>query len=49
MYWYTDAHCSGRVSKLAMGLGLVATVLLISCIILIVVLVRRRRRTYVRR
>ncbi|XP_074898262.1 mucin-17-like [Buteo buteo] len=49
LYWYTGAHCSGRVSKLAMGLGLVATVLLISCIILIVVLVRRRRNMYMRR
>ncbi|XP_054662658.1 mucin-3B-like [Grus americana] len=46
LYWYTGARCSGRVSKLATGLGLVATVLLIACIVLAVMLVRSRRRKY---
>ncbi|KAM6032639.1 mucin-17-like, partial [Theristicus caerulescens] len=44
LYWYTGTQCSGRISKLAMGLGLVATVFFIGCIVLTVVLIRNRRR-----
>ncbi|KAM6360760.1 mucin-3A-like [Pluvialis apricaria] len=46
LYWYTGDQCSGRISKLATGLGLVATVLLIICIVLIVLLVRGCRKNY---
>ncbi|XP_074936650.1 mucin-17-like [Phalacrocorax aristotelis] len=47
LYWYTGSRCSGRVSKLATGLGLVATVLLITCIVLTVLLFRDHQRKYV--
>ncbi|XP_040399514.1 mucin-3B-like [Cygnus olor] len=43
LYWYTGTQCSGRISKVATGLGLVATVLLISCIVFVVLLVKRRK------
>ncbi|XP_074424060.1 mucin-3A-like [Larus michahellis] len=46
LYWYTGDNCSGRVSKLATGLGLVATVLLIICIVLAALLVRNHWRKY---
>lgn len=45
-YWYTGTNCSQRVNKLAMGLGLAATVLLIVSIVLTVLLVGARRRKY---
>lgn len=44
LYWYTGDNCSGRISKVAMALGLVATILLLSCIILLILLVRNHRR-----
>lgn len=44
LYWYTAPQCSGRISKVAMGLGLVATVFLLVCTILAVLLIRDRRR-----
>lgn len=44
LYWYTGARCSGRVSKVATGLGLVATVLFLLCLVLVVVLLCHRRR-----
>ncbi|XP_068520857.1 mucin-3A-like [Anas acuta] len=43
LYWYTGSRCSGRVSKVATGLGVAVTVLLIACITLTVLLVIRRK------
>ncbi|XP_035170267.1 mucin-3B-like, partial [Oxyura jamaicensis] len=43
LYWYTGTRCSGRVSKVATGLGVVATVLLVACITLTVLMVIRRK------
>ncbi|XP_064900244.1 mucin-3A-like [Columba livia] len=40
LYWYTGDNCSGRISKVAMALGLVATILLIGCVVLTIILVR---------
>lgn len=47
LYWYTGDHCSKRISKVATGLGLVATLLLIVCIVLAVMLLRHYRRKHV--
>nr|XP_038028025.1 mucin-3B-like [Anas platyrhynchos] len=44
LYWYTDSRCSGRISKVATGLGVVIAVLLIACIVFIVLLAKRRKR-----
>ncbi|XP_048149225.1 mucin-3B-like [Corvus hawaiiensis] len=46
LYWYTGAQCSGRVSKVATGLGVVAAVFFLICVILVVVLLCRRHRSY---
>lgn len=43
LYWYTGSRCSGRVSKVATGLGVAVTVLLIACITLTVLLVIRSK------
>ncbi|XP_035169980.1 mucin-17-like, partial [Oxyura jamaicensis] len=43
LYWYTGSQCSGRVSKVATGLGVVATVLLVACIVFVVLLVKKRK------
>ncbi|XP_040399541.1 mucin-3B-like [Cygnus olor] len=43
LYWYTGTQCSGRVSKVATGLGVVVTVLLVACIALAVLLVIRKK------
>ncbi|KAM9514265.1 mucin-3A-like [Guaruba guarouba] len=43
-FWYSGPQCSGRISKVATGLGLVATVLLLICIVLGVIVARDRRR-----
>ncbi|KAI6058807.1 Mucin-3B-like protein [Aix galericulata] len=43
LYWYTDSQCSGRVSKVATGLGVVIAVLLIACIVFVVLLAKRRK------
>ena len=44
LYWYTGTQCSGRVSKVATGLGVVVTVLLVACIALAVLVMRRKGR-----
>ncbi|RLV62896.1 hypothetical protein DV515_00018833, partial [Chloebia gouldiae] len=44
LYWYAGAQCSGRVSKVATGLGVVVALLFLICLILIVVLLSRRHR-----
>ncbi|KAM9167053.1 mucin-3A-like [Mergus octosetaceus] len=43
LYWYTGSQCSGRVSKVATGLGVAVTVLLVACITLTVLLVIWRK------
>ncbi|KAI6061449.1 Mucin-19-like protein [Aix galericulata] len=43
LYWYTDSQCSGRVSKVSTGLGVVIAVLLIACIVFVVLLAKRRK------
>ncbi|XP_040399544.1 mucin-3B-like isoform X3 [Cygnus olor] len=43
LYWYTGTRCSRRVSKVATGLGVVVTVLLVACITLAVLLVIRKK------
>uniref|UniRef100_U3IE76 SEA domain-containing protein n=1 Tax=Anas platyrhynchos platyrhynchos TaxID=8840 RepID=U3IE76_ANAPP len=44
LYWYTGSRCSGRISKVATGLGVAVTVLLIACITLTVLVVIQRKR-----
>ncbi|XP_053789128.1 mucin-3B-like [Vidua chalybeata] len=44
LYWYTGAQCSGRVSKVATGLGVAVALLFLICLILVVVLLCRRHR-----
>ncbi|KAM9167052.1 mucin-3A-like [Mergus octosetaceus] len=43
LYWYTGSQCSGRISKVATGLGVVIAVLLIACIVFVVLLAKRRK------
>ncbi|XP_062496336.1 mucin-3A-like [Pezoporus occidentalis] len=43
-FWYSGPQCSGRISKVATGLGLVATVLLLTCIVLGIIVARERQR-----
>ncbi|XP_068026871.1 mucin-17-like [Melanerpes formicivorus] len=44
LYWYSGEHCSGPISKVAMGLGLVATIFLLTSLLLALLLARDRCR-----
>ncbi|XP_072776747.1 mucin-3A-like [Taeniopygia guttata] len=46
LYWYAGAQCSGRVSKVATGLGLVVALLFLLCLVLLVVLLCHRHRRH---
>lgn len=45
LYWYAGQRCTGRVSKVGFGLGLLAALLLLLCAALTALLLRRRARS----